>query len=174
MRIAVYGGSFNPPHVGHAMVASWLQLCGRADQVWLIPTASHAFAKELAPFAQRVACCEALAGSLGPWCRVSRIEAELPTPNYTFDTLSELSRRHPEHSFRLVIGADNLEQRHLWHRWEDIAAGFDPIVVGRAGYAEIPDAPTFPGVSSTQVRRLLAAGSPVDHLVPLAVLQVLS
>ena len=173
MRIAVYGGSFNPPHVGHAMVASWLRWTERADQVWLVPTASHAFSKKLTPFELRVRWLRAFAETLGPWTQVCTIEATMPSPSYTFDTLEALAAKHPEHSFRLVIGADNLAQRHLWHRWSDIEAGYDPIVVGRAGYPPVPDAPTFPGVSSTVVRERLAQGLSVAHLVPAAVLPLL-
>ncbi len=173
MRIAVYGGSFNPPHVGHAMVASWLRWTDSVDQVWLVPTAAHAFAKKLTPFEQRVRWLGAFVDTLGPWAEVCSIEASLPKPSYTFDTLQALGARHPEHSFRLVIGADNLVQRHLWHRWADIEAAYAPIVVGRAGYPEVPDAPTFPGVSSSEVRDRLAQGLSVAHLVPASVLALL-
>lgn len=173
MRIAVYGGSFNPPHVGHAMVASWLRWTDLADQVWLVPTAAHAFSKKLTPFELRVRWLEAFSESLGPWAQVCTIEATLPTPSYSIDTLQALRAAHPDHSFRLVIGADNLAQRHLWHRWPDIEAQFDPIVVGRAGYPEVDDAPTFPGVSSTDVRARLADGRSVVHLIPAQVLALL-
>jgi nicotinate-nucleotide adenylyltransferase len=170
MDVAVYGGSFNPPHVGHAMVAGWLTWTERAEQVWLLPAASHAFRKALAPWSQRVAMCEELARMLGPRVQVCGIESELPAPSYTWVTLSALRERHPEHRFRLVVGSDTLEQTHLWHRWVDIEREFSPLVVGRVGYAEVPGAPTFPGVSSTSIREALARGEAVDHLVPAAVL----
>jgi nicotinate-nucleotide adenylyltransferase len=174
MRVAVYGGSFNPPHVGHAMVAAWVLWTQRADQVWLVPTAHHAFSKELAPFELRVRLCQALARTVGPGVHVSDIESRLPTPSYTFNTLSEMADAHPDHSFRLVLGSDNLDQLHAWHRWADVAARFDPLIVGRVGYPDVPDAPSFPGVSSTRVRAALAAGEPVAHLVPAAVLDELA
>lgn len=171
MRVAVYGGSFDPPHVGHALVAAWLRWTGRADEVWLLPAFDHAFGKEMAPFEARVAWCEALAGAVGPWVKVCPVESELPTPSYTIATLRALRERHPGRRFRLVIGADNLESLPKWKDWAAIAAEFAPIVVGRQGHPEPAEATiTFPEVSSTEIRRRLAAGEPVDHLVPAAVL----
>lgn len=173
MRVAVYGGSFNPPHVGHAMVAAWLRWTDQVDAVWLVPVVGHPFAKDLPPHAERVRWCEALAGVVGPWVDVCGIEADLPTPSYTVNTLEALAVRHPEHTFRLVLGADAFAQRAGWHRWSDIERSFAPIVVGRDGYPAGPDAVSFPNISSTEVRARLAEGRPVDHLMPAAVLRAM-
>jgi nicotinate-nucleotide adenylyltransferase len=72
-----------------------------------------------------------------------------------------------------VLGADNLDALPKWKDWHKIEAEYAPIVVGRDGYPNPPDAVVFPGISSTEIRRRLAAGEPVDHLVPAAVLAVL-
>ena len=61
MRVAVYGGSFDPPHVAHGMVASWLLWTGVVDEVWLVPSFEHPFAKDMGPWTARVAMCQALA-----------------------------------------------------------------------------------------------------------------
>lgn len=171
MRIAIYGGSFHPPHLGHGLVAAWLLWTERVDEVWLVPVFDHPFAKELAPFDDRVRWCEALASTIDPRVRVSTVERDLAGVSYTVRTLDALADRHPEHAFRLVIGADVLASTPKWRQWERIAERYAPIVVGRAGYGDVPGAPTFPEVSSTQVRAALAAGDPVDHLVPAAVLR---
>lgn len=168
--IAVYGGSFNPPHVGHGLVASWVLWTGQADEVWLLPSHSHPFRKRSAPFDRRVAMCEALAALLGPAVSVSTIEAELPAPHYTFDVLTELSARHPAQRFRLVAGADVVDDLPKWHRWRDLAERYDPLIVGRQGYPTPPGTLDMPGVSSTAIRAALAAGDSVDHLVPASVL----
>ncbi|HMV67690.1 MAG TPA: nicotinate-nicotinamide nucleotide adenylyltransferase [Myxococcota bacterium] len=169
MRIGVYGGSFHPPHVGHGLVAAWLGWTRRVDEVWLVPVGGHAFGKELAPFADRVRWCEALAAEVGPWVRVSAIEGQLPVPSYTVQTLDALAARHPEHGFQLVIGADILPDVPRWRDWGRIERAYPPIVVGRGGYPDVPGSPTFPAVSSTAIRAALARGEPVDHLVPAAV-----
>ncbi len=169
--VAIYGGSFNPPHVGHGLVASWVLWTGRADALWLLPSFGHPFAKRSAPFGRRVAMCEALGGLLGPRVSVCPIEAELPRPNYTYDVLSVLAARHPALRFRLVVGADVTGDLPRWHRWADIEARFDPLLVGRQGFPTPQATIDMPGVSSTEIRDRLAQGLPVDHLVPATVLR---
>ncbi len=181
MRIAVYGGSFNPPHRAHALVASWLVSSGSVDQVWLVPVFEHAFEgvheKALAPYEQRIGWCEAMAAELGGQVLVSDVESRLPAPSYTIDTLQHLSASHPSFRFRLVVGADILEQTAGWKLWDKILEEHAPIVVGREGYVPAAalsnDVPTFPAVSSTDVRARLAEGLSVDELVTPAVAQAL-
>ena len=165
MQIAVYGGSFNPPHVGHAMVASWLYWTGLVEEVWLMPSFSHPFAKELTSFDTRVAWCGAFASDIGPWVRVADIERNLPSPSYSIDSLRALRRLHPEHKFRFVMGADVLPDLPKWKEWPVIESEFQPIVVGRDGYENPPGAVVFPGVSSSAIRDLLANDVDVSHLV---------
>ncbi len=174
MRVAVYGGSFFPPHVGHAMVAAWLKWADRADAVWLVPVYDHAFDKPLAPFADRLRWCEALASAVGPWVAVSDIERRLDGISYTVRTLDALAAAHPEHDFRLVMGADLLGSTPLWREWDRLAATYPPIVVGRAGWPDVAGAPTFPAVSSTAIRAALAAGQDVSAWVPHAVLAAMA
>ena len=172
MRIAVYGGSFNPPHVGHAMVAAWLRWVDLVDEVWLLPTFAHPFDKnDLAPFDRRCRLCEGLARAVGPWVRVETIERDLPAPSYTIDTLEALSVRTPHGRFRLVVGADVVPTSHLWKDWDRIEADFTPIVVGRQGYRSPEEGILFPGVSSTEIRARVGRGAPVEHLVPREVLR---
>lgn len=171
MRIAVFGGSFDPPHIGHALVVSWLSLTDQADRVLLVPVAEHPFGKVLAPFDRRVQWCLALGQAIGPQVAVSEIEASLPQPSYTVRTLQALREQHPQDILRLVLGADLLADLPRWHRWQDIARDFAPIIVGRAGYDGPEGVPSFPEVSSTQVRQRIVAGDPVRSLVPAAVLQ---
>ena len=173
MRIAVYGGSFNPPHKAHAMVASWIVSSGVADRVWLVPVFEHAFEgvheKALAPYEMRLAWCAAMANELGDYVEVSDVESRLSAPSYTVDTLQHFSRTYAQHTFHLVIGADILEQTSGWKSWDVIVSEFSPIVVGREGYDshnELADgAPIFPAVSSTEVRNRLAEGGTVGDLV---------
>lgn len=178
MNVAVFGGGFNPPHVGHAMVASWVKLTDLADEVWLVPSFSHPFGKTMPPFLHRVGLCRALATELGEWVRVPDVEASLPLPTgYTLDLLRHLRSMQPEHTFRFVMGSDNLNLSSEWHGFEEIRNEFNPIFVQRAG-AESPDtraacSPVFPDVSSTDIRRRLACGEPVSHLVPASVLRLL-
>lgn len=169
MQIAVYGGSFNPPHVAHAMVASWLLWTGLVDEVWLVPVFRHAFEgwhnKSLASFEDRLVWCRAMAEDVGPRVRVSDVERHLAVPSYTIETLRALESAHPEHTFRLVVGADALPTLPKWRAWAEIEASFSPIIVGRAGYPEVPGSLSFPALSSTEIRRRLEEGLSVEHLV---------
>lgn len=166
MQVAIYGGSFNPPHVGHAMVASWIRWTCRADAVWLLPAYHHAFEKVLAPWEARVRMAQSLADTLGPWCRVERIEESLPVPSFTVNTLQVLAARHPQHQLQFVIGADVLPQLPQWRQVERLLASFPLIVVGRQGWPPVDGAPCFPDVSSTDIRARVAIGATYSHLVP--------
>lgn len=169
MRVAVYGGSFNPPHIAHAWVISWLLWTKKVEQVWLIPVYHHAFEgrqdKKLVSFEQRLHWCRLFAAEISPNIIVSDIEAHLPTPSYTIDTLEELSKRYPEHQFQLCIGSDIIPQLPKWKDWERIEAQFQPIIVGRGGYDHILETDegaediAFPKLSSSQIRRKLREGS---------------
>ena len=174
MRIAIYGGSFNPPHVGHSMVAAYLKWTQQAEEVWWVPAFDHAFDKVLAPFELRVRLCEDVTRSLGSWARVSTIEATLPAPSYTIHTLDALHRQYPEHQFQWVAGADILETLHLWKEWQRIKEGYGLLLVGRAGYPEVPGVPTFPDISSTQIRELLKENGDVSKLVDAGILDLLT
>jgi nicotinate-nucleotide adenylyltransferase len=171
VRVAIYGGSFNPPHVGHAMIAAWIRWTARADEVWLVPTFRHAFEKRLAPWEDRVEMARRLATALGDWCRVETVEAELPVPSYTVRTLEVLAGRNPHAQLALVVGADVAEQLGAWKDVDRLLARFPLIRVGREGYPPVPDAPTFPDLSSTEVRNRVAGRLPVGHLVPEKVLE---
>jgi nicotinate-nucleotide adenylyltransferase len=169
MRIAVYGGSFNPPHVVHGQVTSWLLASDLVDEVWLLPVFRHAFegtqGKQLAAFSTRVRWCQALARDVGPRVRVCEEESSLPVPSFTIDTLSHLMRVHPGHEFRLVVGSDVLDQIDSWRDWGGIQAKFAPIVVGRQGHPAPDGVPVFPDVSSTEIRQRLGAGKSVSALL---------
>lgn len=177
MRIAIYGGSFNPPHRAHALVIGWLLESGTADQVWLVPVYRHAFEasndKVLAPYDDRVRWCTALAAPFGDTVRVSQVEQALPVPSYTIDTLDHLSRLHPAHQFRLVVGADILGQVDSWKHWDRIDAEYSPVVVGRTGYPSPDGVPCFPEVSSTAVRQCLAEGADASTLLTPEVLEIM-
>lgn len=177
--IAIYGGAFNPVHVGHAMVASWVYLTGAASEVWFTPSFKHPFGKEMAPYEARLLMCRRLSETLGTWARPSNAEVANPT-GYTIDLLRYLrdtygGSRDP-YQFRFIMGSDNLALKAKWHGFDDILAEFDPIFVQRADASPrdslTSQSPTFPDVSSTEVRRRLRDGEPVKHLVPQCVLEV--
>lgn len=171
MRIALYGGSFNPPHVGHLLVTAYVLATAPVDEIWLMPAYRHPFGKALAPFVDRVAMCERLAGIFRTGVSVTSVESEVGGEGHTIDTLEHLIERHPGWSFRLVIGSDILAEAPKWKAWDRVVELAPPIRVARGGHPH-PDVsgPEMPDVSSSEVRRRLAAGVGAEALVPREVL----
>ena len=169
--IGLLGGSFNPIHNAHLMICEHLLAAEQADEVWLIPTAHHVFAKTLAPFEKRVAMCELAIESFGDRAKINTIEKDLPAPNYTVNTLEELHNRHPEYKFLFAVGSDILNEQHKWHRFERVRELARLVVLGREGQTKSGGSfsVVLPDISSTEIRRLVAAGKPISHLVPQAV-----
>ena len=178
-RVALYGGSFNPPHIAHQLVSLLvLEVCD-VDELWWVPTYRHAFGKELASWEARLEMCRVATARLGPSVQVSEIEAKLGgAENRTLKTLEVLIGAHPDHEYRLVIGADILGETDQWHRWDEVARLAPPIVVARDGYDAGVYAdeslPPVPPVSSTEIRRRLANGGSAVPLVSRGVMDYIA
>lgn len=171
--LAVFGGSFNPPHVGHQLACLYVLETQPVDEVMMVPCFRHPFDKTLVDFADRVEMCRRAAWRLEPRVSVSTVEEDLgPGMSLTLQTLETLMRLHPGCAFRLVMGADLLAERDKWYRWSEVERLASPIVLGRQGYPR-PSAAgiDLPGVSSSMVREHLVRGEPVDHLVPQQVIR---
>jgi nicotinate-nucleotide adenylyltransferase len=169
--IAVFGGSFDPPHCAHVMVASWVLSCGGADSLLVVPTYEHPFAKESAPFRKRVAMCRAAFACFGRRVRVLDVESRLPRPSYTVQTLRHLHAAYPGSSLTLVVGSDIPPETPQWRDFDEVRRLARVLVVGRQGAQPGPDGvPVFPDVSSTSIRSALASGGDVSGQVPSAVL----
>jgi nicotinate-nucleotide adenylyltransferase len=170
-EVALLGGSFNPPHVGHLMAALYVRACVGSDEVWLVPTFHHPFGKETVAYEHRVAMCEIAARELGPWLKVSRAEADVHGEGRTIELLEHLMAKHPGTKFRLVIGSDILADLPKWKAWDRIQQLAAVTVLHRAGHpAAGALGPPLAEVSSTGIRRRLAAGDAPADLVPRAVL----
>jgi nicotinate-nucleotide adenylyltransferase len=167
--VAIYGGSFDPPHISHVLAVVYALKVAAFEQVLVVPVFEHAFHKQLAPFEHRLRLCElsfsGISGAL-----VSPIERELATPSLTLRTLEHLSRVHPDWAMRLLVGSDVLSETSKWHAFERISELAPPYVVARPGY-EQPDthAALLPDVSSTRVRQALATRGTPESAALLAV-----
>lgn len=162
--IAVFGGSFDPPHMGHVLAASWVLATAPVDGLMVVPAFEHAFGKRLAPFAHRRRMAElAFAGLRG--VEVSDLEARLGGASYTVRTLDALRRRHPGTALRLVIGSDLVDEVPHWRDGARVAELAPLLVVGRGGHDD-GRALLLPEVSSTEIRERLRSHRSVDGLVP--------
>ncbi len=132
MAVGLFGGSFNPPHAGHALVAEIALRRLRLDQLWWIVTPGNPLksAAELAPLAERLRRSEAVAGD--PRIRVTAFEAR-HSVRFTADTLALVKAHNPGVDFVWVMGADNLRDFHRWQRWRQIAMTVPIAVIDRPG-----------------------------------------
>jgi nicotinate-nucleotide adenylyltransferase len=162
--IALFGGSFDPPHVGHVLAVAWARLCGGADEVWVLPAANHPYAKPLTPWEQRWRLCQLAFADL-PFARLR--DDELRSSGYTIDLVETLRRAHPSHRWLLVGGTDTARDLANWHRGGELASLVEVLCVPRGGHDTHPGA--LPAISSSLVRERLRAGIPVDGLLPRAV-----
>lgn len=173
MRVALFGGSFNPPHAAHQLVALYVLETAPVDELWFVPAFQHAFDKPLAPFPDRHRMCELAAAALGPRARVSDIEARLGGASRTLRTVETLISEHPEREFSLVVGSDLASEIDSWYGAATLRRLVPFIVVGRAGRAEAGVA--MPAISSTDIRAMLAGGDGrVTTLLPKTVLDYIT
>jgi nicotinate-nucleotide adenylyltransferase len=160
-NIAIYGGSFDPPTLGHLMVVTHLLLNDpTVDLVYVTPCWQQK-GKTLAHFGYRMAMCEQQFGHL-PRTKVIPLERELGGESLTVRLVKELAKREPDARFRFVMGADLLESCHRWEGWDEIERLAPPLVIGRAGISPRgPGDPTpiSPVVSSTIVKEALGRGA---------------
>lgn len=176
--IGIFGGSFNPVHQGHMMLASYLTQWGYVDQVWLTlsPLNPLKNASDLLPDTKRLAMLT-IAARGAQNIDICDIELSMPRPSYTINTLDLLAERYPDKRFKLVIGSDNW---HIFDRWRDaqrILDDYGVIAYLRPGYPiekraieglEVVDAP-MAHVSSTFIRDAIAKGRNMNYFLPAGV-----
>ncbi len=171
MQVALLGGSFNPPHVGHLLAAQYVHATQGVDEVWLMPTFRHPFGKVTAPFEHRVRMCERLCQETSGWLKTSEVEREVGKDGRTVDTLDFLQARHPGLRFTLIIGSDILKDLPYWKEFDRIQRMARVLVLQRAGHpAAEAIGPPLALVSSTEIRERLARGELPADLVPASVL----
>lgn len=157
-RIAIFGGSFNPPHLGHRKICRYLLKLGY-DEVWIVPCFKHAFGKRLAAFRHRLEMCR-LATMDIERVRVIDVERKIGGVSRTVKTLTALRAAHPDVQFSLVVGADAAADRHKWLDFERIRRLAKVVVMARAGSAG-GSGPVLSPLSSTLVRARIAAGNSI-------------
>lgn len=130
MVVGLFGGSFNPPHAGHALVAEIAIRRLGLDQLWWMVTPGNPLKSRshLAPLAERIALSKELARN--PRIKVTAFEAAFGV-TYTADTLVRVKARNPQVRFIWIMGADSLGSFHKWQRWQEIARTFPIAVIDR-------------------------------------------
>lgn len=181
--IGIFGGSFNPVHNGHIMLAQYLAQHSHLDEVWLTlsPQNPLKISNSLLDDNHRLAMLN-LAIERYPLLKVCDIELEMPRPSYTINTLDELSRRYPDYRFNVVIGGDNWNIIDRWKDYRRIINEYGVVIYPRPGYelsqtdkrnVVVVNAP-LADISSTQIREAIAKYDEVGHLLPQGVAEYIN
>ena len=188
-RVAVFGGTFDPFHLGHLAVAEQAREGVLADEVWVVPAGVPPHrGPVMAGAADRLAMCRAaIEGRL----HISALDLELrrPGPSYTLDTMRDLGAGHPGTQCGVVLGADAARQMAGWHGGAELLGTYHFVLVNRAGEAPIRHAEAIalgflpgltrvvgidsPDISGTEIRRRVMAGEPLGGMVSPAVATII-
>jgi nicotinate-nucleotide adenylyltransferase len=187
VKLGVFGGTFDPPHLGHLIVAQdALQALG-LDRVLFVPAGSppHKQGRPTTPAPLRLEMTRAaVAGD--PRFEVTDLELRRAGPSFTVDTLLQLLERAPESALFLLLGADQVRELESWRRPDEILRLARVVAITRAGAVDGPGraADSLPAglevvratridISATEVRRRVAAGESIRYLVPGAVERII-
>jgi len=174
MQIGLYFGSFNPVHIGHLIIASYVANHAPLQKVWLVVSPQNPLkpSKTLLNEYDRLHLAK-LAVEDDPQLQVTDIEFHLPRPSYTIDTLIFLQERYPQHEFSIIMGSDSYQNLDQWKNPEILLRDYNFYIYLRPGFAVQSDrsnihvlqAPLLE-ISATTIRQLVKAGKSVRYLVP--------
>ena len=166
-------GSFDPPHLGHLLLATCALWRCEPGELWLVPVYRHPLGKVLLPFEQRVAMLREAVAPLGSTLSISEVEAELAQAGgsgTTLELLEEFRRRYPKRPLLWVMGADLWQERHLWKSFDRVGQLAELVILNRQGFPALPEGgPFLPQISSADIRQQLKRGETVSNLLPAAV-----
>ena len=176
MTIGLYFGTFNPIHVGHLIIANHIVEHTNLNKIWFVVTPQSSKKKKtLLDNYQRL---EMVHMATSPYDKlgVSNIEFGLPQPNYTINTLEHIKEKHPNYTFALIMGEDNLKSLHKWKNYELLLENYEIYVYPRvtklsdnnlSNHSSIHfvDAPIVE-ISSTHIRKNIKEGKNIEPLLP--------
>lgn len=175
MKIGLYFGSFNPVHIGHLIIASYIVNNTPLEQVWFVVSPQNPFKKSATLLNEyhRLHLVR-IATEDNNQLKASDVEFKLPKPSYTIDTLTYLKEKYPQHTFSVVMGSDGLQNFEKWKNYETLIQNNQLVIYKRPGFditpiegadMQIVDAPMLE-ISATIIRRLVQEGKSIRYLVP--------
>jgi len=175
-KVGIFGGSFNPIHIGHTALANWIVEYGYVDEIWFVVSPLNPL-KEASNLLDAQTRLELVRLAIGDYkkIKVCAIEFELPQPNYMYHTLEVLQKQNPKIDFQLIIGLDNWLVFPKWKNANQIIANYQILVYPRPGYHigrdllpsnvhYLSDVPTL-DISSTMICKALRAGKDLQFFV---------
>jgi nicotinate-nucleotide adenylyltransferase len=173
-KTALFGGKFDPPHLGHQLTIFLALEKYLMDEVQVIPSYSHPFGHSSSDYEKRCEMCEIM---IRPWgnerVKVSRIEKEIGTETvYTVDLIKYILKKETSLDLHLFIGEDNWKCRDKWKNFEEIRKLVKIIVVGRGENSS--NNFSLPDISSTMIREMIKNGTDPSPLLPHGVMEYLT
>lgn len=171
-KVGILGGTFNPPHFGHLIMANEAYHSLGLEEVRFMPNATAPHKDVLgADTSQRLKMTE-LAIEDFPQFRIEDFEIKTGGVSYTFNTIRQLVEREPDKEFYFIIGGDSIQELNSWHRILELAELIQFVGIGRPGYDAATDFPVMMidspemHLSSTMLRQRVAANRPLTFFVP--------
>jgi len=175
MKIGLFFGSFNPIHIGHKVIASYLVDFTDLDKVMFLVSPQNPLKQKISLLDQyhRLQIIRAEIEDNSKLA-VSDIEFDMPKPSYTIDTLVRLKEKYPENDYSIIMGSDNLQNFHKWKNYEQILEDYSIYVYPRPGYEIsgshknihlIEGVPQME-ISSSFIRKSIKEGKDISYLMP--------
>jgi nicotinate-nucleotide adenylyltransferase len=176
-RIGIFGGTFDPIHHGHLVLARDALEQLQLESVTFIPASlsPHKVSRTPTPGEVRMEMLRAAIEGELHFC-LDTLELERPAPSYTVDTIQALKAREPDAEFVYLIGEDNVAQLPSWHRFSDLSKMVQFAVLDRSGLKTAHPYPVVRrhiDISATDIRNRVARGQSIRYLVPLAVEKII-
>lgn len=184
-KIGILGGSFNPVHIGHVILADYIAQFTGMSQVWLMLSPLNPLKENPEQLISDTHRLEMLriATEGNPRLQPCDIELSMPQPSYSINSLNRLQELHPDKEFSLIIGSDNWLVFDRWRNWEEILNKYTPIIYPRPGYdissdtlpknVTLANAPTL-DISSTFIRNAIAEGMDMLSFLPKGVAEYIN
>lgn len=168
-RIGFFGGSFDPPHLGHLMLGLSFLALESLDELWIVPCDDHAFKNSISAFSHRLAMCN-LAFSRLKNAKVIDIEHHLKPPNYTINTIKAITKQRPDVKLLIGLGSDLISDFPKWHNAAALAQMVELVIFEREHYpceqlpkllnnARVHRAYALPDTNSTALRNYLKSNA---------------
>ena len=175
MKIGLFFGSFNPMHVGHKIIASYMAEFSDLDKVMFVVSPQNPFKKKQSLLNQHqrlMIIRREIEGN--PKLQVSDIEFSIPQPSYTIDTLVRLKEKNPENQYVLIMGSDNLQNFHKWKNYQQILEDYSIYVFPRPGFEingthaniHIVKGVSQMEISASFIRNSIKQGKDISYLMP--------
>jgi nicotinate-nucleotide adenylyltransferase len=175
MKVGLYFGSFNPIHIGHLIIASYVANHTEMQQVWFIVSPQNPLKSSsvLLNEYHRLELVR-LAVEDDTRLKASEVEFKLPRPSYTIDTLTYLQEKYPQHEFSVIMGSDSFQNLPRWKNFELLVKNYPFIIYKRPGFelsdtwnaaVTILNAPMLQ-ISATEIRDNIKTGRTIRYLVP--------